>query len=330
MEFENKSILTNMGDPSITIVTGLASCALYLAMKAIIKILNTLSDHTTFEGGCETEFSEENQTKINWFDRANTIDEIENSRTPPPKERFLKKVSNYINEASKEYKYNFFLRLGLEMFLELAIVTLLSLSYLKLGNPTQILSYGLSIIMLLIILWFMVFTFLYPIMNFAKIHLMGSKFCERYWSLFIDFKPTSSRPILLYNFFFCVRRLLYAFGIVFFKELQTVQAFFLLAIFLPTIAYLGIFRPFSTRLCNFFMVFNEITLLICFIIFPFFLSDKFNSNEIIGYSLVALIIVNTTLNIVVLWGEKVMMIVQRKKKKRPRSPAVRLNQQPAH
>jgi len=53
-----------------------------------------------------------------------------------------------ISEMSKEYKYNFFLRVGLQVYLEVVILSLLNLRYYKIDNGYQIISLIIAIFFL--------------------------------------------------------------------------------------------------------------------------------------------------------------------------------------
>ena len=112
MEFENKSILTNMGDPSIGIILGVASGAIFLAIKAVAEVLSQTPDSPEkFEGGKNDQViitePDEMETETGWSKRAILIRDFDESQSM--KTTIVAKIKCYILEASKEYKYNFFL-----------------------------------------------------------------------------------------------------------------------------------------------------------------------------------------------------------------------------
>ena len=97
-------------------------------------------------------------------------------------ESFQTKTKNWakkrINDSGKEYKYNFFLRLALELYLELAIVSFLGLKYVGVSSLTQILNTILTISLILILFAYVVFIPIKIFKNFAKIRLTGVRFCQ--------------------------------------------------------------------------------------------------------------------------------------------------------
>lgn len=115
---------------------------------------------------------------------------------------------------SLEYKYNFFIRMGLEIYLEVTLLALLSASNLQLVNFTSVVNTLITLLFLVIVLVFMFWIPFKVVRDYAKIRLLGEKYCHKYWCLFGDFK-SHSKYILFYNFYFCIRRFLYAIVIVF-------------------------------------------------------------------------------------------------------------------
>ena len=87
-----------------------------------------------------------------------------------------------------------------------------------------------------------------------------------------------------------------------------------------------IWRPFISKLCNIFMIINESCLVTCAIIFCVFLkpsSELYVSS--IGWLVIALVVINLTTNIAVLWIEKSVFLYRRcckRKRGRPSSPKV--------
>jgi len=91
------------------------------------------------------------QDKDNNRDISNTDQEIlskreenKNPRGSKLKQWFKKKI----REISYEFKFNFFLRIAIELFLEVFILSLLNVKYLKINNFYQILSIITSMVLL--------------------------------------------------------------------------------------------------------------------------------------------------------------------------------------
>jgi len=68
----------------------------------------------------------------------------EASDVAPEESRYKKWVKNKVKEMSSEYKYNFFLRLGIELFLEVFILSLLNIYNYKVENVYQCLSLAVA------------------------------------------------------------------------------------------------------------------------------------------------------------------------------------------
>ena len=118
-------------------------------------------------------------------------------------------------------KWNFFIRLGLEIYLEMTVLSLLNLDGIDFQDSFSRLS---SFVSLLIALIIFVFTFWIPtfiLRNVAKIVLGGATFFPNTWAIVDEFK-FKSKIALLYNFFFVVRRFLYAIILVFLTEYPTI------------------------------------------------------------------------------------------------------------
>ena len=57
---------------------------------------------------------------------------------------------NKISKMSKEYKYNFFLRLAIEVYLECCVLWLLNLRYAKFESNVQIISVTVSAVLIIL------------------------------------------------------------------------------------------------------------------------------------------------------------------------------------
>jgi hypothetical protein len=74
--------------------------------------------------------------------------------------------------------------MGLELFLEVCIMTLLSLKSLNLSTQTQGASSLITIALLLLVIWFMIFIFIVTLQRYKEIVLVGGTLCMKYWTLF--------------------------------------------------------------------------------------------------------------------------------------------------
>lgn len=74
----------------------------------------------------------------------------------------------YVNSTTQEYKFNFFVRLSLELFLEVTLFSLLQFTYSKLSNWLEVISLFISIIIFLLVLGFLLFTLLFPFLLYKQ------------------------------------------------------------------------------------------------------------------------------------------------------------------
>jgi len=77
-------------------------------------------------------------------DRNIVTNEIKQEEILTRRQRLSKWFKNKIKDMSSEYKYNFFLRMGIELFLEVFVLSLLNLRYATYGNFYQVASTALS------------------------------------------------------------------------------------------------------------------------------------------------------------------------------------------
>ena len=88
------------------------------------------------EKGWKTEFKRtNNQTELN--SNANFFSK------PQPKKKYV-----MLNRMIKDYKYEYYIRFGIQMYLDLCIYSLLNLTYFSFQNWVQVFSYWLSLVVL--------------------------------------------------------------------------------------------------------------------------------------------------------------------------------------
>ena len=141
-------------------------------------------------------------------------------------------------------------------------------------------------------------------MHFPQNTLLSSQVLiniDLHWGLFSDFRLWS-RIVLLYNFFFCLRWLLYALVIIMFIKYPVAQAVLFLLLTLPVMFYQLIFWPFRTFWGNFFGFFNEVVLVFNAIGFFVFLTPNTGKPQnAIGWVLIVIIGINYVSNVIYLW-----------------------------
>lgn len=88
--------------------------------------------------------------------------------------------------------------------------------------------------------------------------------------------------------------------------------------------YLILFRPFKSKICNLFMVINELNLIACLLIFFWFIQSAIGTfPSVLGWILIALVVSNTLLNLGVIWIQKFVFIYKMCREKRSK-----VNQRP--
>lgn len=161
-----------------------------------------------------------------------------------------------IRQLSLEYKYNFFVRLLLEVYLEVWVLSLLNLRYYKFETAFQGFSFAFSFAMITIWVWAIIWISLFLKKNHKKLKEGGlEEIAAEFIILFEDYKQKLMG--LIFNVIFFCRRILYAMTIIFlidYPELQSV-AFLILMAFVAI--YHIVAKPYKSTSINAFSIFNE-------------------------------------------------------------------------
>lgn len=129
-----------------------------------------------------------------------------------------------IKELSQEYKYNFFLRIAIETYLEGSLICFLNIRHYKLENMHQIVSLTLSVFILALYLIFTIWTFFYSLYLYKKYGGHDKIDLDSVRSMFGEYKMKNYGHAM-FNSLFVLRRLSYAFIIVFLPEFPIIQIF---------------------------------------------------------------------------------------------------------
>ena len=216
---------------------------------------------------------------------------------------------------SWEYKYNFFLRTGGQVFLEASIFSLLNIRYMQVQNFYQVLSIIVSFAFLGGLLLFYVWS-----IRFAWIHYNDYKYREKidipeYESMFSQYK-TKHLPQSLFNTYFMTRRILYAWIIVFLIDFPEFQAFTFMLIWLPILAYHITMNPYISKINNIVMNINEFSFVLIGTTFYIFSEPMSNTSQqtILGWIDIGIIMSVWIFNFIVLWSLKIIMTYYQLKK----------------
>jgi cysteine-rich repeat protein len=246
-------------------------------------------------------------------DYENELDQIENKKDDETPKTKFKKLNNWfknkIKETSREYKYNFFLRILIQLYLETAIISILNLRYLKYENGWQVLSTLVAAILVFILLSFFWWSVYFSYKNFYKFRGQPKIAIPEFESMYGQYK-IENLPQALFNSFFMFRRLLYVLIIIFLPDFPVFQAFSYTLICIPILAYHLVMNPFISKLENIMMDINEITLTIWGAFFFAFSEpiEDARMSELFGWCIIGLILAVVMMNILVLWYMKISMI----------------------
>jgi cysteine-rich repeat protein len=316
IDYESTSILLNGENIFQILIQGFIACACIFAYKAILFTIQANTEIYEKELK-EFQLREIEATSAN-LEKESIVGLQKNNyvseKTLVEKEsRTRIWVKKKIMELSQEYKYNFFLRIGLELFLEIFVLSLLNIRHSKLNNIYQITSFGISWIFIALWVSFFIWSIIFSWRNYFEIK--GKKFEKaEFYSMFGEYKM-DNMPQMLFNTFFMTRRILYAWIIIFLPDFPIYQAFSFMAIGVPILAYHLAMNPYRDVSNNVFMNINE-ALLVFVGAFFFVFAEPHPSEKdqkvmtILSWWVIWMIILVMLINIVALWVMKITMIIR--------------------
>lgn len=161
-----------------------------------------------------------------------------------------------IRQLSLEYKYNFFVRLLLEVYLEVWVLSLLNLRYYKFETAFQGFSFAFSFAMITIWGWAIIWISLFLKKNHKKLKEGGlEEIAAEFIILFEDYKQKLVG--LIFNVIFFCRRILYAIAIIFLIDYPEVQSVAFLILMAFVAIYHIVAKPYKSTSINAFSIFNE-------------------------------------------------------------------------
>ena len=191
---------------------------------------------------------------------------------------------------SFEYRFNFFLRITLQLYLETSIFALLNIANPMFNNLAQVCSFLTSIVLITVLLFFLFWGTRFSLKNFKNFRDKERVNIPEYESMFGEYK-TKNIPQALFNSFFMLRRLLYACIIIFLEKYPMMQAFTFTWICLPILAYQIVMNPYLDKIINIVMNINEISFVVIGIFFFNFGEPNNNADElnILGWAVISII-----------------------------------------
>ncbi|CAI2362650.1 unnamed protein product [Moneuplotes crassus] len=194
-----------------------------------------------------------------------------------------------ISKTDKSLRYESSCRFIIEVSMVLSICIFINLFYGRYEGTIDIISYGLSMIMLGLLCAVLIYCYFFPLCNFEKIQTYPDK-VERHCILFLEFKRSDPKKLLFY-YIFTTRRILLAAIIVGIKQKVLCQLVCILILFYWNLKYMVVHKPFKSASNNFLNIFNE-SFLFCFAIALVQMTSSNDSDmALIGYLSVGLIII---------------------------------------
>jgi cysteine-rich repeat protein len=296
LEYYSTSILLNGEDIFGLALQGLVICMIVFAFRACFFTLQ-----------CNISVYEEELEKMEKGIKINSSPVAVNPKSK--KEKFNRWFKNKIKEMSQEYKFNFFLRMILQLFLETIILSLLNIRFMSNNNFYQVMSTLVSWVAVLAIIIFFVWALKFSWKNFQKYRQKDKIDIDEVESMFGQYR-TKYFPQAMFNTYFMTRRVLYACIIVFLPSYPILQAFSFMVICLPMLAFHLIMNPYHETINNAIMNINEFSLISWGIFFFMFAEPDTNADRLLllGWAVIGIIIWVILMNILVLWFLKIKMI----------------------
>ena len=292
--YDTTLFLFNANEMLTTVSSGIMTCIIVFSVKAIIITIradvspykNMLKDIKKQEN--DNSDDEENDSEQD--QRANKKKRGKWMRSKFKAKQFLFHIEK-IKSMSTEYKYNFFIRLGIEVFLEWWVLTLLDIRYCKVDVASQIISFSLAIVFFIGCLYLLFYTAIFLKRNYRKMNEEGlEETASEVIVLFEEYKMKKSA--ISFNIIFFIRRLLYAMTIIFGYKYNMPQAIAFLILMASVFLYTVIVRPYKMSIINFFMVFNEGALMVLGIMNFLFINPitSEQKNVILGWICIGIIL----------------------------------------
>lgn len=214
---------------------------------------------------------------------------------------------HYIAEKTAELtrllKWNFFIRAGLEIYLEVCVVTFISFGGVHFGykNPVQFLSLLLTGLGVAYILFFLIWIPIFTVKNIPKFRIQGKRFEKQWYPIVGEYKP-NSYITLFYTFFFIIRRILMALVLVFLRWWVFAQVTAMVILLIPYVIYQIVVRPYRWTYVNAMMIWNECQLLVLAAIFYLYTYETSSMvPTYIAWGLMFEIMFNLIVNMIFIW-----------------------------
>lgn len=154
-------------------------------------------------------------------------------------------LQTIIFDISQSYKFNAFIRVAIEEYLEVCIVCFLSiLKSTAFKFWTQVWSSIISLLILVLVVAFPLSILYYAIKDRKKVALEPELLLKRHWAMFEDLKNKKFFAII-YNFLFLFKWFTFALIVVFLQFWPLAQCISMIVLFTAFLLYAVIIRPFD-------------------------------------------------------------------------------------
>ncbi|CAI2386702.1 unnamed protein product [Moneuplotes crassus] len=217
-----------------------------------------------------------------------------------------------ISRMIKDYKYEFFLRFGIQMYLDACVLSMLDLSEGSFENWMQICSFIISIIILACCLYGCYKLLVFIIKLSMQIHRHPGEVPQGFEVLYTFFKPRS-KIYLLYYPFFMIRRLAFAIALITMNHYPFIQCSVVVVSFFSMMLLHVIFRPYKSWVCNAVTCINEIILFCTAVSFYIFHTTEYPAKLMseVGWMLIGCVFFLVIFNILVLLTIKITTLIQK-------------------
>ena len=190
------------------------------------------------------------------------------------------KFANFIKRKEIDLRYEGLSRFFIEIILQISVFCFINLIYGNLNDIFDIISYSVSIILMLCIFYMLGYWFIYPIIYYSEI-CTHPDFHERHWLLFLEFNMEKQRNLLFYAFFI-LYRIFFAFFIIGIYDFPLIQC--ILVWLLNFWILIKTFKMYKDCLPNFLYTFNSAIQFFFSCCLPLFLNPNDpNKIKIAGY-----------------------------------------------
>ena len=156
----------------------------------------------------------------------------------------FRRVQRFKKWLVNQIFFGMILRILLESYIEFLMAALIGVNNLSWNNSGEVIASLLAIINVDFFILLPALTYFMIVKNEYRID--DKRFVKRFGALYEDFK-TDSHQALLYNYYFLVRRLLYAISLIFFASWSTSQLVVLTIGSYVLILYTIFVKPYKSR-----------------------------------------------------------------------------------